>query len=161
MKTATFLLILFVNVSFIHGQNVPDRNEKEDASICFYRKKQFTGSGNRIEILINSISIGRLKAANRLIVKVRPEDTVIIAVHHKLLGTIYLNEKTIIPKKGEKYYVETNWDKIYDKERPSPLQIFGLSIFLILRDKEQAMKDFNDDKYFKDHLNNIKVLSTL
>jgi hypothetical protein len=160
MKIAILLLILFVNISFIVGQNVSERNEKEDASIYFYRKKQFAGSGNRIKILINSNSIGRLKVGHRLIVKVRPEDTVVITAHNLLLGKINLNERNIIPEAGEKYYVETNWDKIYDKERPPKLQIYGLGIFLILRNKEQGMKDFNDDKYFNDHLNNIKVILT-
>ena len=159
MKTAFLIMILFINGSITNGQITSDRTENKDASICFYRKKQFTGSGNRIELLINSNSIGRLKTGNRLIVKVKPEDSLVISAHHKLLGTIYLNEKTIVPNPGEKYYVEANWDKIFDKERRSRLQIYGLSIFLILRDKDQAMNVFNNDKYFKDHLNSLKVIS--
>ena len=130
------------------------------AYLYFYRSKQFVGSGNGIGIQINDNEIQRLKNGTRLIIEYSHINQPIYITSFNKINCLTAHSRLEInPEGGQIYYIEVNWDKIYDKERESHTQIAGLGINFIQNDEKKGKTKFFNNTSFKDKQNSIKRIS--
>lgn len=131
---------VFILPFYSYGQNDSIKNGKDEASIYFYRKKQFHGAFVRIAININSRTIAFIKSGRRLIVKAKVGDTLIIKVNQGKH-----EEVRFAPIEGKRYYIET------------PLPWVGSCI--VLHEQKQGMEEFNNERHFKDKKEKITAIN--
>lgn len=158
-KIKLLLLVIIGSISNnLIAQVQKDTTLNENtAYLYFYRAKQFVGCGNKIGIQINNKKIQKIKNGNRLIIEVSHlNDHIEITTSNTINSLTAYSKLVIKPEGGKIYYIEVNWDNVYDRERKEQVKIAGLGINFILKDEQKGKVEFYDNSSFKDKQNLIE-----
>lgn len=159
MRHTILFLVFIMTLSLVHGQSDTTKDNKKTALLCFYRKQQFVGSGNGIGIQINLNKVKKISSGRRVILEVNTEDSSLEITTSNLFNNPTAHTVlNIITKAGQTYYIETNWDDVYDSTRHDSVKILGLGINFILKDEKLGKAEFTNDNNFKDKQDNIETI---
>lgn len=151
MKRIKHISILLILISFLF-LNLPIKlSGQENARYIFLmRPRSFLGSGNKMDIQINGISIYKLKNARRLIIISNTDDSVKFQIIYPLMPKYRSRIFWILPEDEQEIYLECRYE---GNGRNFRIEVAKMDAIL-------GKERFYSSGYYNVRKNKIKMIKT-
>ena len=167
MKTIIVAIVsLLLSASYTLGQDT--------RTIHLMRAKKFYGSGVKMDVIVNDTLIEKLSSGKRLDLTFNASDTVTVQIIYPQSSKYKSEPYIVLPSDDREIYLDLYYStNSNDTSRNGEVSVgapagnasvsasmsIGLGIMVEKMSLEEGRERFNDNRLFKDDINNIKTIN--